>query len=75
MYIIPGIENSVNSAVMQEWHYPVKVYDIHVGLYMKFILTKEIHHRKSTKSDPCSDLHEATFYQVTESAFGISLSL
>ena len=64
IYTIPGIENSVNSAVLDAWHYPIKFFDIHVNMYMRFILTKEIHQRKSTKNDPCSKLHEATFYQV-----------
>ena len=66
IYTMPAIENSENSAVLDTWHYPVKLFDIHINLFMRFTLRKEIHQRKSTKNDPCSDLHESMFYQVSK---------
>ena len=64
LYIIPRTENIELSAVIDVWNYPVKHFQLHNNEIVRLTFKKEFHVRKPTKSSPCTDDHEETFYKA-----------
>ena len=64
LYLIPSSENSQISAVVDNWNYPVKPFELRNNGFLKLVLNKELHLRKSTKSSPCTDKPDDNFYKV-----------
>ena len=64
LYLAP--QNSINSVIFDEWHYPVEKVSLHNLEYMEKVLKKEYYTKLSTKEIPCIDKSEEAYYEVRE---------
>ena len=64
LYIIPSARNIEKAAVTNRWNYPIKFYELRINNFLKLVVNKEFHVRKSTKGSKCEDMEEDKFYQV-----------
>lgn len=65
LYILPNVENSEKSVIINLPNYPLKHFQLRNGEFLKLVLNKEFHARRSTLGSPCTELHEENYYQVT----------
>ena len=64
LYVMPSAEKSEVMAIVDRWNYPIDPLQIRNNNFLKFILEKEIHVKKSTEGFQCSDLPEQNYYKV-----------
>ena len=64
LYIIPSTEKSEVSAVVDRWNQPIDPIEIRSNNFLKLILEKEIHVKKSTVGYLCTDLQEENYAKV-----------
>ena len=61
-YILPS--DADNAVILDNWHYPVKTFEIQNLMYIRLTITKEFQLRKSRANSPCTSLPEERFYKV-----------
>ena len=64
LYIMPSAEKSEKSVVVNLPNYPLKHFELRNDDFLKLVLNKEIHARRSTEGSPCTDLDEVNYYEV-----------
>ena len=64
LFIIPSARKSEKAAVIDEWNYPVKQYELCNDNFLKLVFNREVLVRKSTEGSPCTDREAETYYQV-----------
>ena len=64
LYIIPSAENSEVSAVVDRWNHPIVPIEIRNNNFLKLIMVKELHVKKSTAGFPCTDMQEEVYAKV-----------
>ena len=65
LYIIPSTEKSEVSAIVDRWNKPIDPIDMRNNNFLKLIMEKEIHVKKSTVGYPCTDLEEEYYAKVS----------
>ena len=65
LYIIPSTEKSEVSAIVDRWNKPIDPIDVRNNNFLKLIMEKEIHVKKSTVAYPCTDLEEEHYAKVS----------
>ena len=63
-FVIPSYENSEVSAIVDRWTHPINPIEIRNYNFLKLIMVKERHVKKSTIGFPCTDLPEQNYTKV-----------
>ena len=64
LYIMPSTEKSEVSAIVDRWNHPIDPIEIRNNNFLKLIMEKEFHVKKSSVGFLCTDLPEENYSKV-----------